>query len=93
MADRLVAAIRGKAYMDSGTNTLAREVDALVRGDAQSEITPDIVAHRWKIGLTTAAKTHQVTTQLGVRTLKHPAQRRFCTAMPHLRYPRLKGTY
>jgi hypothetical protein len=45
------------------------------------------------IGLDAAKRTMKVTTQLGVRSLVHPAQRRFRTAMPHLRYPRLHGTF
>ena len=70
-----------------------RDVAAIRRGDPHSEITPENLAKRWHIGLDAAQRTMKVTTQLGVRSLVHPAQRRFRTAMPHLRYPRLHGTF
>ena len=70
-----------------------RTVQAVIRSDARSVITPEHLAKAWNIGLQTATKTLKVTTQLGVRAIKHPAQRRFRTAMPHLRYPRLMGTW
>jgi hypothetical protein len=88
--DRLVASVRCD---HSTTASLRRDASAVVRTGISSEISPEMVAKRWHVGLSAATRTLQVTTQLGVRTLKHPAQRRFRTAMPHLRYPRLKGTY
>ena len=68
-------------------------VAAIRRGDLRSEITPSTLAKKWMIGTIAAQRTMQVTTQLGVRTLMNPAERRFRTAMPHLRYPRLQGTF
>ena len=68
-------------------------VSAVRRGDPQSEITAENVAKKWGIGLDVAKRTLKVTTQVGVRSIVHPAQRRFSTAMPHLRYPKLAGTF
>lgn len=90
MADRLVAAVRMETAPPAKKH---RVTQAVVREDGKMGVSPEEVAKLWNIGLSTATKTLQVTTQLGVRTLKHPAQRRFRTAMPHLRYPRLKGTF
>jgi hypothetical protein len=71
---------------------LARSADAVVRtATSAAPSAAEDVTKRWNIGLAAANKTLQVMTQLGVRVWKHPAQRRFRTAMPHLRYPRLKG--
>jgi hypothetical protein len=94
MADRLVSAMRVQRDDDFGVEAPpTRHTDAAVRNDDRRVITPEELSRRWNVGLGAATQTLQVTTQLGVRTLKHPAQRRFRTAMPHLRYPRLKGTW
>jgi hypothetical protein len=68
-------------------------VAAIRRGDLQSEIMPSTLAKKWMIGTIVAQQTMQVTTQFGVQTLMNPAERCFCTAMLHLRYPRLQGTF
>lgn len=66
---------------------------AVRRGDPTSEISIENISQKWRIGTETAKRTMKVTTQFGVRSLKFPAQRRFATAMPHLRYPRVNGTF
>jgi hypothetical protein len=68
-------------------------ISAIRRGDPSCAITPDNIAAKWRIGLDAAKRTMRVTTQLGIRSLASPAQRRFTTAMPHLRYPKLHGTF
>lgn len=98
MATRLIASVRvdphGDKIFRTDVATAFRSTDAVVvRDGTRLAISPEDVAKRWNVGISTATKTLQVTTQLGVRTLKHPAQRRFRTAMPHLRYPCLKGTF
>ena len=85
LCERLVSMVRT-------SDGLACSMDAVVRTATSAAITAEDVVKRWNIGLAASNKTLQVTTQLGVRVLKHRAQRRFRTAMPHLRYPRLKGT-
>jgi hypothetical protein len=89
MADRLLASVRTELPSDPSL----RAVNAVVRGDSRSEIGPEHLAKAWHIGLQAATRTLQVTTQLGVCAIRHPAQRRFRTAMPHLRYPHLMGTW
>ena len=86
LARRLVAMV--KASLPMGT----RMVEAVVRGETTSVVNPETLSRLWLVGMETARDTLRVTTQLGVRTIKHPAQRRFRTALPHLRYPHLKGT-
>ena len=89
MGDRLLALVKTTTTGD----TPQRAVTAVVRGDSRSEIGPEHLAKAWHIGLQAATRTLQVTTQLGVCAIRHSAQRRFRTAIPHLRYPRLMGTW
>ena len=90
MAVRLLASVRTEL---PNTALPLRTVKAVVRGDTRAELTPEHVAKAWHIELQAATRTLQVTTQMGVRAIRHPAQRHFRTAMPHLQYPRLMGTW
>ena len=94
---RLISAVRlssEQAFLsDLDSPNMKRQIDAVIRGDLTSVLSPEILASRWGIGKEIARRTLDVTTQLGVRTILYPAQRRFRTAVPHLRYPHLKGTY
>jgi hypothetical protein len=47
----------------------------------------------WNIGLETAKKTIQVTTQKGTRTTTHPIEQRFRTRQAQLRYNQLGGRH
>lgn len=76
---------------DSSSSNIG--IHAIRRGDPECAITPDNIAKKWRIGLDSAKRTMRVTTQLGIRSLASPAQRRFNTAMPHLRYPKIHGTF
>ena len=87
LARRLISTVKAGSPM--GTRTM----EAVVRGETTSVVNPETLSRLWLVGLETARDTLRVTTQLGVRTIKHPAQRRFRTALPHLRYPHLKGTW
>jgi hypothetical protein len=49
------------------------------------------LSKQWGIGLETAQRTLNVTTQLAIRQAIHPIQRRFRTEVMQLRYPRLGG--
>ncbi|KAI2506427.1 Reverse transcriptase (RNA-dependent DNA polymerase) [Fragilaria crotonensis] len=69
------------------------KVYAIRTGDVTSEVTPENVAKRWLVGIETAKKTLNVTTQKGVRSIPNPATRRFKTQMAHLRYPRMGGMF
>jgi hypothetical protein len=57
-----------------------------------SQISPEILAEKWRIGLQTAKDTLNATTQLGIRHAVHPLRRRYRTDILSLRYPRLKTT-
>lgn len=99
LARRLISAARVEPKLDDDIRASMQiiiegsigQVAAIRSGDPRSELTPENLARKWGIGLSTAHRTLKVTTQMGVRRLVHPAQRRFHTAMPHLRYPRLPG--
>ena len=54
-----------------------------------SEITPENLASKWKIGLQAARDTLKVTTQLGIRHAIHPLKRRYRTDHMSLSYRRL----
>jgi hypothetical protein len=97
LAIRLISAVKlfGPQEMrgaeDGGDNDMVMkiggdntQVSAVIRGDPSSELSPDTLAARWGIGREVAKRTLDVTTQLGVRKIVHPAQRRFRTAAPHL---------
>jgi hypothetical protein len=91
MADRLIGMLRHNAGRPLDEVMVAREVQAVVRSEGKLEITPVEVAKRWKIGLDVAARTLIATKQLGVRMLKHPAQRRFWTAYAASQVSTLEG--
>ena len=56
----------------------------------QNGVSPEALAEKWDIGLTTAKRTTKFTTQRGVRTVEHPSlQRRFCTIYWQLRCRKL----
>jgi len=45
----------------------------------RSDISPEVLARQWGIGLATARQTLQVTTQAGIRHALHPLTRRYRT--------------
>jgi len=57
----------------------------------KSSVSPIKLATKWNIGLETAQRTIQATTQLAIRQAIHPLQRRFYTEIMQLHYPRLGG--
>jgi len=72
---------------------LARHPSAMSRNQSSSVVTPEVLAKRWNVGLTTASRILDTTTQYGVRKIENPVQRRFRTSQPYLRYPVLGGKY
>ncbi len=75
------------------TNRTDTKVNAIQTGDVTLDVTPEKIAKRWLVGIKTAKKTLNVTTQRGVRSIPNPATRRFKTQMAHLRYPRMGGMF
>ena len=79
-----------EVYITTGER---RAVSVMTSVERRSTITPEILARRWGIGLSTAARTLQVTTQRGLRNVIAPGERKVRQRLNHLRYPVLKGEY
>jgi len=62
-------------------------ISSLASGDRESVLTKEVLARRWHIGLDTARRTLDATTQMGVRTFLHPLERRFRTRQSHMKFP------
>jgi hypothetical protein len=67
----------------SSTNTSMRN----------SAVTPETLASRWNIGIDTAKKTIQATTQKGIRSYLNPIEQRYRTKQAQLRYRQLSGRH
>ena len=70
-----------------------RQAASMASGERGSVLTKEILARRWGIGLETAKKTLQVTTQKGIRRVLHPTERRYRTRQAHMRYPTLNTRF
>ena len=70
-----------------------RIVASVTTTDKHSSVTPENISRKWRVGLESAKKTLQVTTQTGVRTTIHPFVRRF--RVDHLNWDNrfLKGRW
>lgn len=66
-----------------------RKLSATVK-ERSPAITKELLAQRWGIGLNTAHRTLNTTTQRGVRTFLHPSDRRVPTRQPHLVFPTIR---
>lgn len=62
-------------YLEEETNS--RIIASTVTTDMHSVISAENMSKKWKIGIETAKRTMQVTTQCGVRTAMHPITRRY----------------
>ena len=101
LATRLVAAINvesdcacgdGLDVMDDPICGIAEEnrwIAGFATKDRGSVITKEVLARRWGIGLDTAHRTLTAKTQLGIRKVLHPVERRYRTRQAHLRFPNL----
>ena len=54
-----------------------RDTYATITSERHSSITPENLARKWNIGLDTAKRTLQITTQNGVRAEIHPLHRQY----------------
>lgn len=59
----------------------------------KSAVTAEELARRWNIGIETARKIIQVTTQRGIRQAMHPMTRRYRTDLMQNKYKRLNDTW
>ena len=55
--------------------------------------TAEVLAQNWNIGLETAKRTLQVTTQKGIRSSLNPVEQRYRTKQAQLRYKQLAGRH
>lgn len=71
----------------------SRKLFALSSSEKRSALTPETLSKHWGIGLETAKRTIQVTTQAGIRNVLAPGERKVCQNLDHLGFPNLKGKY
>jgi hypothetical protein len=93
LAVRLVESVKIAGYQsaglvepEAGSGDQRRETGALETREKTGAVTASQLAQRWMIGLGTAEKTLQVTTQRGVRRFVHHSDRRVKTHLPHLTF-------
>ena len=102
LASRLVAAVNVESFAEIGDGTDERPEDSICEASEEERqicglssrdrgpvITKEILAKRWGIGLDTAHQTLSTTTQVRVRRILHPVERRYRTRQSHLRFPTL----
>ena len=75
------------------TGTHQDRLAAAITGSRHANVTPENVARLWSVGLDTAKRTLQVTTQQGIRTAVHPLHRRYRVDHLHLNRRRLNGDW
>ena len=68
-------------------------ISATFTSERHSSISFENLSRKWQIGLETAKRTLQVTTQRGVRTAVHPLHRRYRVDHLHLNRRRLNGDW
>lgn len=77
------------AATGTGTGRLA----AAITGDRHTKVNPENLARLWNIGIETAKRALQVTTQQGLRTALHPLHCRYRVDHLHLNRRRLNGDW
>ena len=77
---------------DAPTGTV-HGIGATFSSERHSSITAENLSRKWNIGIDTAKKTLQVTTQRGIRTALHPLHRRYRVDHLHLNRRRLNGSW
>ncbi len=78
---------------DAPTGTHSAGIGAILTSERHSSVTFENLSRKWNIGLETAKRTLQVTTQQGVRTAVHPLHRRYRVDHLHLNRRRLNGDW
>jgi hypothetical protein len=68
----------------TGTRADACTISAAFTSERHSSVTFENLSRKWNIGLETAKRTLQVTTQRGIRTAVHPLHRRYHVDHLHL---------
>lgn len=70
-----------------------RTIRGLSTSDKKSVLTAQVLANRWHIGLNTASRTMNVTTQSGIRNVLAPSERKLRQRLDHMRFPNLRGKW
>ena len=89
----ITVSVPSTGTVSSGLSSLNANIAATVTGERHSSVSPENLARKWNIGLETAKRTLQVTTQRGVRTAIHPLHRRYRVDHLHLNRRRLNGDW
>lgn len=99
-ADRFICELQTLQLMHPFSHTLCNKIIPTVKisgtqstTQRYSESLQDKISLLFGIGLDTATRTLNATTQLAIRNSIHPIHRRFRTEVAQLRYPRLGGRY
>jgi hypothetical protein len=93
LAQRLISSVQIQPDDKEGNGLLTRSISAMHFGAPDSVITKEILVTRWCIGLESASRTLNVTTQNGIRKVVLSVERRFRTKQSHLRFPTLDGKW
>jgi hypothetical protein len=67
-----------------------QQVSSIITNHRHSKVTLEDLAWKWNIGIDTAKRTLQVTTQRGIQTALHPLTRRVCVDHLDLHRPHLR---
>ncbi|KAI2489216.1 Reverse transcriptase (RNA-dependent DNA polymerase) [Fragilaria crotonensis] len=81
------------AVTGTATGTTLTSISAAITSDRHAKVTPENLAAKWNVGIETAKRTLQVTTQRGIRTAIHPVHRRYRVDHLHLNRRRLNGDW
>ena len=89
----IATASRTDATVTGTDQELTTATVSAITTDRHSKVGPEELARKWNIGLESAKRTLQVTTQRGVRTAVHPLHRRYRVDHLHLNRRRLNGDW
>ena len=93
LAQRLISSVQIQPEDNEGNGLVTRSISAMHRSAPHSVITREIIATIWGIGLESAARILDVTTQNGIQKVVLPVEQCFRTKQSHLRFPTLDGKF
>jgi hypothetical protein len=93
MLPRILASIRTATYLPDNPQEDERKVTAIGTKTRHSQVSPEDLSRKWRVGIGTARQTLKATTQRGIRTAVHPLTRRYRTDHFSNRYKRLNTQF
>ena len=93
---RHMASVKALAAVEAGHDydSFDERVLSLAKtSDRIGSISPDDLAKRWNIGLTSARATLQATSQCGIRNVSAPGERKLRQRLNHMKFPNLRGRF